>query len=76
MGAGQEDPEQTRNIIAEEPEVAEEMVAAFADFAAAQRRPPTNFLDPDAQLPPLPPQPEAELDPEHKRELRALGYLR
>jgi hypothetical protein len=51
------------------------MLEAFREFALAQRRPPLDFLRPDIKLPPLPEAGEAELTPEVRRQLRALGYL-
>ena len=69
------DPGQRRNVIAEHPEVAEEMREAFREFALAQRRPPLDFLHPGIELPPLPETGEVELTPEVERQLRALGYL-
>ena len=64
------------NVIGERPEVAEEMVAAFRSFAREQGRPPLDFLDPAAQLPPLPEAGESRLTPEMKKRLRALGYVK
>ena len=70
------DPGQRVNIIADREEVAEEMVKVFRRFAEMQRRPPVDFLDPKAKLPPLPRVREMELSPEQERQLRNLGYLR
>ncbi len=70
------DPGQRHNVIADHPEVAEEMVGAFREFALAQRRPPVEFLDPAAEPLPLPEADETELIPEAKRRLRALGYVK
>ena len=70
------DPGQRRNVIAERPEAAAEMVEAFREFAMGQRRPPVDFLRPGAKLPPLPEDEEVEMTPELRRQLRALGYVR
>jgi arylsulfatase A-like enzyme len=70
------DPGQRRNVIAEEPEVAETLGRDFAQFAETQRRPPREFLDPEAQPLPLPPEEGAQVSPEAKRQLRALGYVK
>jgi len=70
------DPGQRENVIAERPEVAEEMLAAFRGFALEQRRPPLDFLDPEAEMPPMPEAAESELTPRMKERLRALGYVR
>ena len=72
----EDDPGQRKNVIDHYPEVADEMAAAFGRFAESQRRPPLDFLDPDAELPPLPPTRELELTPEQRQQLRNLGYLR
>ena len=61
--------------MADHSQVAEEMVAAFRDFAAAQARPPVEFLDPDAKPLPLPDVTQTALTPETRRQLRALGYV-
>lgn len=70
------DPGQTTNVIEDSPERAEEMLAAFREFAMAQRRPPFEFLSPSAQPLPLPPAGRVEITPETERQLRDLGYLR
>ncbi len=70
------DPGQTTNVIDDYPERAEEMLAAFREFAMAQRRPPVEFLSPEAQPIPLPPAGRLEISPETERQLRDLGYLR
>ena len=70
------DPGQRHNVIADHPEIAQEMVGAFREFALAQRRPPIEFLDPEAEPLPLPEADETDLTPEAKRQLRALGYLK
>ncbi len=69
------DPWQTRNVIEEQPERAAELIEAFREFAMAQRRPPLNFLDPDAKIEALPSDSEVELSDEARRELEAIGYL-
>ncbi len=69
------DPWQTRNVIEEQPERAAELIQAFRQFAMTQRRPPLDFLDPDAKVGPLPTVPEVELSDEARRELEAIGYL-
>ncbi len=70
------DPGQQKNVVAERPEVAAELLEAFRSFALQQRRPPLDFLDPEAHLPPLPQAGESELTPEMTKRLRALGYVR
>lgn len=70
------DPEQRENVIAQRPEVAEEVLAAFRSFALQQRRPPLDFLEPGAELPPPPEAGESHVAPETKERLRALGYLK
>lgn len=72
----QEDPGQTRNIIAEQPKVAAALTEAFRAFADTQVRPLANYLDPAAQEAPIPETPPDELPPNVQRELRALGYLK
>lgn len=69
------DPVERRNVIAEQPEQADKMLAAFEAFAHAQRRPPLDFLKPHAALRPAPRAPEHELTAEMRRRLRGLGYL-
>lgn len=69
------DPKQNRNVIDEQPEIADAMAAKFEEFAKAQRVPPVNFLDPNAEKPKLPLVDETRLGPEAKKTLRALGYL-
>jgi arylsulfatase A-like enzyme len=69
------DSGQRKNVIAEQGEVAEEMLEVFREFALEQRRPPVDFLRPDVELPPLPKAGEVGLTPEARRQLRALGYL-
>lgn len=69
------DPGQRENVIAEQSSVAEEMLEAFRGFARAQRWPPLDFVEPGAEVAPLPEVSEGELTPEMKRQLRALGYV-
>ena len=69
------DPGQTTNVIARHPEVAAELLEAFRAFALAQRRPPVDFLHPEAEPPPMPPAEQTEPTPEVRRRLRALGYV-
>ncbi len=73
------DPTQKHNIAGDKGEVVAEMVEAFRRFAETQRRPPMDFLDPDAEMPPLPEVPEIEMSPEDRARVNAianLGYLR
>jgi hypothetical protein len=70
------DPGQRRNALADHPGVAKTMLAQFARFAATQRRPPLEFLDPKVKPPPLPTTGNAPLTPKDQQRLRALGYLR
>jgi arylsulfatase A-like enzyme len=71
----QADPGQRRNIIAEQPAVAKTMLDAFRTFAGTQRRPPLNFLDPNAKMAPLPKVQRPALTDREKKDLHALGYL-
>jgi len=68
------DPAQTRNVIAEHPETAAQMIAAFEAFARTQARSLAEFVSPHAEAAPRAPQ--GKLSPEVRRELEALGYLR
>ncbi len=70
------DPGQRQNVVAEHPEVASELVAAFRQFAAGQRRPPMEFVEPGVKAGPLPKASERKLTEETKRELKALGYVK
>ncbi len=70
------DPEQRTNVIEDYPEVAEKMLAQFRRFAIRQRRPPLEFIDPNAEPVPVPESGAVELSPEVKQQLRALGYVR
>jgi hypothetical protein len=73
------DPTQKHNIAGDNGEVVAEMVEVFRRFAETQRRPPVDFLDPDAEMPPLPEVPEIEMSPEDRARVNAianLGYLR
>jgi len=69
------DPRQLNNVIDRHPEVAEEMLVAFEEFANQQRRPPVEFLDPEAKPLPMPEAEKIEMTPEVVRRLKALGYL-
>jgi hypothetical protein len=73
------DPEERTNIIDANPAVAETMTAAFRTFAAEQRRPPMDFLDPNAKMGPLPAVPEIQMSPEDRarvNNIADLGYVR
>ncbi len=70
------DPGERHDIIAEQRGEAERLLAAFETFARSQRRPPVDFLSPDAEPAPLPEVPRATLTEEEKKRLRGLGYLR
>jgi len=73
------DPGQRENVIAASRDLAEPMVAAFEQFAREQRRPPLDFLDPDAVMSPLPEVPAIALSPEDRARVNRiadLGYLR
>ncbi len=70
------DPDQRHNVLEDHPMLAEEMLAVFRGFAAAQRRPPFEFLDPAVEPLPVPEEGEVELSPEVQRQLRALGYVK
>ncbi|UCC68555.1 MAG: sulfatase-like hydrolase/transferase, partial [Armatimonadota bacterium] len=69
------DPRQTHNVIAEHPEILQEMLAAFADFCREQALPPLDFLHPSAEVPQPRPAPFPQFSEEEREELRALGYL-
>jgi len=69
------DPGQRQNVMEEQPEAAEELIGVFRDFAEKQRRPPRDFLDPEAEVVPLPSAPLPELTPEQEKHLRNMGYL-
>ncbi len=70
-----EDPGERSNVIARHPETAERLLSAFLEFARAQRRPPMDFVDPDAEMPPLAGAAELTLTPKQRERLRDLGYL-
>lgn len=70
------DPGQRHNVITQQSGEARRMLAAFGEFARGQRRPPLNFLDPGAILPPPADVPAVGASPEVKKQLRGLGYLR
>jgi arylsulfatase A-like enzyme len=69
------DPRQLNNVIDQHSEVAEEMLAAFEEFASQQRRPPVEFLDPEAKPLSMPEAEKTEITPEVVPRLKALGYL-
>lgn len=72
------DPGQRRNAFTANRRAAEEMIDVFRRFAQDQRRPPRDFLDPDAVMPPLPEVPEIEMSPDDRERIRRiadLGYL-
>jgi arylsulfatase len=71
-----DNPDQTRNVLGERPDVERRLVAAFRQFARAQAVPPMHFLDPNLKKASLPPSREIHLAPDARRELQALGYLR
>ncbi len=71
----EKDPWQTRNVIAEQPKEAERIRAAFKQFAQAQRLPPLDFIDPNWKPTQQPSTSRRKLSQEHKRELKALGYV-
>lgn len=70
------DPGQRKNVMAEHPKVAAEMTAVFRQFAAGQRRPPLEFVEPGAKAGALPKATERKLTEETKRQLKALGYVK
>ena len=72
----EKDPGQRHNIIDDEPERAAELIEIFRAFGEIQRRPVTDFLDPSASVPPLPPCREVKITPQTERQLKALGYLK
>ncbi len=69
------DPEQTRNVIEQQPDRAEELVLAFREFARTQRREPVDFVDAGAEPAAVPMGPGIRFSEETRRELEALGYL-
>jgi arylsulfatase len=73
------DPGQRVNILAQRRGRGNELVAIFESFADRQRRPPLDFLDPNAKMSPLPKVKDLNLSPEDQQRVRAianLGYLR
>jgi arylsulfatase len=70
-----QDPRQTRNVLTEQPEVAERMVAAFRQFTLSQRRPRLDFIDPKAEVVPLASARKVKLTQEQRRALEVLGYV-
>jgi len=73
------DPGQTRDVLAEHPEVVQQLLASFRTFARTQAVSLDRYLSPRAAATPAP---EARLVPKHplspraRRELKALGYLK
>ena len=65
-----------QNVIEQHPDVVDDMLAAFQQFAAGQRRPPLEFLDPEVEPLPLPESGQVEITPEVERRLKALGYVK
>jgi arylsulfatase A-like enzyme len=73
------DPGQRTNVYTRQRERAEELVAAFQSYAQEQRRPPMDFVDPNAEMTPLPKVRDLGLSPEDQARVRAIadiGYLR
>jgi arylsulfatase len=73
------DPQERSNVVDANRRTDEQMLAAFRDFAAQQRRPPMDFLEPNAVLPRLPRVPEIPMSPQdraHVNRIANLGYLR
>jgi arylsulfatase A-like enzyme len=71
------DPGQNHDVMDQQPRPTEELLEAFRAFAETQRRPPVNFLNPEAEEPLTPDDVQkTKLTPELQKELRALGYLR
>jgi len=73
------DPGEKQNAVEGHPEQAAAMVEAFREFADEQRRPPLDFLEPNAVMPPLPEVPEIKMSPEDRERINRiadLGYLR
>jgi arylsulfatase len=72
------DPRERTNIIHANPAIAQTMTAAFRTFAGQQRRPPMDFLDPEAKMGPLPAVPDVAMSPENRaliKHLLDLGYM-
>jgi arylsulfatase A-like enzyme len=69
------DPWQARNVIAEHPKEVARMMAAFREFAQAQRYPPLDFVDPNWRPGQRPRAPRMKISEEQRRELKALGYV-
>jgi len=70
------DPGQRHDLAAERPERMRDLLAEFRAFAEMQRRPPLDFLDPDAKVAPPPAAPRQRMTEDVRRQLRGLGYLR
>jgi arylsulfatase A-like enzyme len=68
------DPAQSRNVIADHPDTAAQMVTAFRAFAHTQKRSLDEFLSPQAAAA-QPEPPRRPLSDKARRELKALGYL-
>ena len=70
------DPGQRRNVIAEQPDVANRMSGQFRQFAHTQRRPLAEFTDPQAKPVPISGTGDMTVSRRDRQRLRALGYLR
>jgi len=70
------DPAQRTNLIAQRAEEADQLLRLFRRHAQAQRTPPIDFLDPNAQPIPDPLPQLTDLPPTVKHDLQTLGYLR
>ncbi len=71
----QRDPGMTSNVLAQQPQEADDLAKAFREFAARQAFPPLDFLDP-SYVPKQPQAPELALSEETRRQLRAMGYIK
>jgi len=70
------DPGEKHNIIADQPEAAEQTLAAFREFAKQQAKPPLHFADASAPPPSIPRRRDRQMTPQMEKELKALGYLK
>jgi arylsulfatase A-like enzyme len=73
------DPHQTKNIIASEPDRAARLEEAFRQFALAQTDQPLYFIDPSERWAnmPITEQPQSKEMPESlKKQLETLGYIK
>jgi arylsulfatase len=70
------DPGEKHNIIADHPEAAEQMLAAFREFASQQAKPPLHFADASVPPPSIPRRRDRQTTPQMEKELKALGYLK